>query len=158
MQRLIPALAITVFALVSVSCSSTHKSPPAAPAVTSPAPTLAPFTLNGSEWLLADLAGTAVVPDSKASLSFIDPGRVAGNASCNRFTGTATISGNNLKFGSLATTMMACADPNVSAQETTYLKALAAASRYEWHNPYLFIFCDGFDKPLQFIRAPSPAP
>jgi heat shock protein HslJ len=117
----------------------------------------APFTLNGSEWLLADLAGTAVVYDSKASLDFLDSGRVAGNASCNRFTGSATISGNTLKFGPLATTMMACADPKVSTQETTYLKALAAATRYEWHNPYLFIFCDGFDKPLQFTRAPSAA-
>jgi heat shock protein HslJ len=104
----------------------------------------------GSEWLLVDLAGAAVVTNSEATLSFLDSGKAAG------FMGTVTISGNTLKLSPLATTMMAGVDPKLGTQETTYLKALGAASRYEWQAPYLRIYCDGFDKPLRFTRAASP--
>ena len=113
----------------------------------------APFTLVGTEWGLADLAGTPVIANSKASLAFPEAGRVAGNGSCNRFTGAVTISGDTVKFGALASTRMACMDGGVSAQEDAYLKALAAASRYEYHDPDLLIYASGYDKPLRFTRA-----
>lgn len=71
------------------------------------------------EWLLVDLAGAPVVANSKPSLAFLDSGKVAGNASCNRFTGAVTIFRNTLKLSSLATTMMAWVDPKLGAQETT---------------------------------------
>jgi heat shock protein HslJ len=151
MKHAFARLAICLLTLVGVSCSSAHKTVP------SSAPNTASFSLHHSEWLLADLAGTAVVPNSRASLAFLDSGKVAGSASCNRFTGTVSISGNTLKFSPLATTMMACVDPKLGAQETTYLKALGRASRYEWQAPYLMIYCDGFDKPLRFTRAASPS-
>lgn len=144
-------LSAVFFALFVVSCSSTHRTSPSASA-----PASAPFSLTASEWMLADLAGSPVVPDSKASLAFPEAGKVAGNASCNRFTGTATISSDTLKFSHLARTMMACPDQNVGAQETTYLKALNAASRFAWQNPFLLIYCEGFDKPLRFTRALAP--
>jgi heat shock protein HslJ len=142
-----------LFALITVSCSTAHKTTPAAstPPPPAPAPTL--FSLEHSDWQLLELAGAPIVPNSKPSLSFFEPGKVTGNASCNQFTGGVTITGNSLKFAPLATTMMACADPKISQQESTYLKALAAATRYEWHDPYLLIFCDGFEQPLQFSRA-----
>ena len=148
--------AFLLLTLLTVSCS-THKEP-AASAPATPAPATASFSLEHSDWQLLELAGAPIVPNSKPSLSFFEPGKAAGNASCNRFTGSVTITGTSLKFGQLATTMMACPDPKLSEQESTYLKALAAATRYEWHNPYLHIFCDGFDQPLQFSRAPSPNP
>lgn len=125
--------------------------------------TLAPTTnssasLSGTEWLLTDLAGTPVVPNSKASISFVDTGRVAGNASCNRFTGGVTITGNSIKFGQLASTRMACADTAVSAQEDQYLKLLEAASRFELKDNSLLIFADGSAKPLRFFRQNSSRP
>lgn len=141
-----------LLALFAACCSSSHKQSPSASA-----PAAAPFSLSGSEWLLVDLAGTPVVSDSKASLAFSEAGRISGNASCNRFTGSVTISGDTLKFGPLASTMMACADPKISAQETTYLKALGAAARYTWQDPYLLIYCEGFAKALRFSRAPAAA-
>jgi heat shock protein HslJ len=150
MKRQFARLAVSLLVLIGVSCSSANKAGPAS------APNTASFSLNGPEWLLVDLAGTRVVANSKASLAFLDSGKVAGNASCNRFTGAVTISGNTLKFSPLATTMMACADPKLGTQEITYLKALGAASRYEWQAPYLLIYCDGFDKPLRFAGATSP--
>lgn len=153
MRARFPAITLLLLAFITVSCS-THKAAPAASTPATP-PSAVAFSLEHSDWQLLELEGVPIVPNSRPSLSFFEPGKVAGNASCNRFTGSVTITGNQLKFGPLATTMMACPDPKVSQQESTYLKALAAAIRYEWHNPYLLVFCDGFDKPLQFSRAPS---
>jgi len=44
---------------------------------------------------------------------------------------------------------MACLNDNVGAQVDKYLKALGAATRYAWQDPYLVIDCDGYDKPLR---------
>jgi len=83
---------------------------------------------------------------------------VAGNGSCNRFTGAAAIAGDHLKMGPLASTRMACADDTVNQQEATYFKALDAATRYSYQDPYLLIYADGFDKPLRFTRATGSQP
>jgi len=136
--------------LFASGCPSEQKKPKPA----NPAP---PFTLVGTEWVLADLAGTPAIANSKASLAFPESGRVAGNGSCNRFTGSVTVSGDTLKFGPLASTRMACMDGGVSQQEDAYLKALGNATRYEYRDPNLLIFATGYDKPLRFIRAPAAA-
>ena len=41
---------------------------------------------------------------------------------------------------------MACPEAVVS-QEKKYLKALQAANCFEWKDPYLLLYCKGFDKP-----------
>jgi heat shock protein HslJ len=139
-----------VFFFAFIGSCSNHK-----PMNNSPSPS-DPAALSGIEWLLSDLAGTPVVPNSKASLSFLDAGRAAGNASCNRFTGSVTISGDSIKFGQLASTRMACPDNAISAQEDQYLKLLEAAKRFELKDNSLLIFAEGSEKPLRFSRqAPS---
>lgn len=142
---------VTLVALILCACNSTEKQPVKA------ATPAAPFSLLGSEWMLADLAGTPVIANSKTSLTFLEVGRATGNGSCNRFTGTVTISGDTLKFGPLASTRMACMDGGVSAQEDVYLKALEAANRYEYRDQDLLIYATGYDKPLRFTRAPAAA-
>jgi heat shock protein HslJ len=116
-----------------------------------------PFTLTGSEWLLEDLAGSVVIDDVQATLTFPEAGKIAGNGSCNRFFGPAEISGDTIKLGPLASTRMACPDA-VMNQEMKYLAALQAAERLEWKDPYLLIYCKGFEKALSFTRlSPKPA-
>lgn len=149
------AATFLLFSLLAASCNSSHKSPPAPSAPASAAAATA-FSLDHSEWQLVELAGASIVPNSAPTLSFFEPGKVAGNASCNRFTGTVTINAHDLKFGPLVTTMMTCPDTKVGQQESTYLKALQSVTRYEWHDPYLVVFSDGFEKPLQFTRARTP--
>jgi heat shock protein HslJ len=144
---------VLFFSILAVSCSS-HK--PVNNSTASSANT--PASLVGTEWLLTDLGGTPVVPDSKASLSFFEAGRAAGNASCNRFTGGVTISGDSIKFGQLASTRMACADNAVSAQEDQYLKLLEAAKRFEIKDDSLLIFADGSERPLRFTRQTASHP
>jgi len=111
------------------------------------------LSLPGSEWLLEDLAGGGVLDQVQATLTFLEAGKVGGNGSCNRFFGTAEIHGENVKFGPLGATRMACAEP-VMNQETKYLRALQGAERFAWKDPYLVIYCKGFEKPLRFTRMP----
>ena len=116
------------------------------------------ISLTGTEWVLTDLAGTPALPGGKATLAFPEAGRVAGNGSCNRFTGAVTITGDELRMGPLASTRMACMEGGVSQQEDQYLRALGSATRYEYKGPYLLIFAEGFEKPLQFTRTESSKP
>jgi heat shock protein HslJ len=131
------------------SCASSNKPKASKPKTSST------VSLPGTDWVLVDLAGTPALPGGKATLAFPDVGRVAGNASCNRFTGTILFTGEAIKIGPLASTRMACADNEVSKQEDAYLKVLGAATRYAYEDPYLLIYAEGFDKPLRFTRAPS---
>lgn len=144
-----------LLAVILLSSCSSHKPMNNSPKPSAPA---SPVSLVGTEWILTDLAGTPVVPDSKASLSFLEGGRAAGNASCNRFTGGVTLTGNTIKFGQMASTRMACVDAAVNGQESEYLKLLGTANRYEVRDNLLLIYADGAEKPLRFARQASPQP
>jgi hypothetical protein len=37
-------------------------------------------------------------------------------------------------------------------QEMKYMNALQTAEHFEWKDPYLLIYCKGFEKPLRFTR------
>ena len=147
------ALLLGIAALTLSSCSPSNK-----PAANPPKAANTQISLVGTEWVLADLAGTPALPGGKATLAFPEAGRVSGNASCNQFTGAVTISGDSLKVGPLASTRMACVDSAVSKQEDTYLKALDAATRYAYQDPDLLIYAEGFEKPLRFTRAKTSQP
>jgi heat shock protein HslJ len=140
--------AILLIAFAARACSSTNDAKAPAPSAAS-----TPASLVGTEWTLRDVAGTPALATPQATIQFPEAGRVAGNGSCNRFTGSVEISGLNLKFGPLASTRMACMDNGVSDQEAHYLQALGAATRYALENGDLLIYCDGYDKPLRFSRA-----
>jgi heat shock protein HslJ len=111
----------------------------------------APFSLSGSEWLLEDLGGHGVIDRAQATLTFPEAGKVGGKGSCNRFFGPSEISGDHLRMGPLGSTRMACPEA-VMKQETKYLAALQAADRFEWKDPYLLVYCKGWEKPLRFTR------
>lgn len=113
-------------------------------------------TLTGTEWRLDDLAGTPAIPDSHATLTFPEPAKVAGNASCNRFTGSAQITGATIHLGPLGATRMMCPEPAMT-QETNYLAALNTAERFELHDTHLLLYSKGLEKPLRFTRLATPA-
>lgn len=110
--------------------------------------------LMGTAWRLEDLGGAGVVDRVEATLQFTEAGKVAGSGSCNRFFGTAAVSGGAITFGPLGSTRMACAD-TVEMQEGRYLKALQDAERFTLDGPVLLIFSKGMEKPLRFIRKES---
>jgi putative lipoprotein len=91
-------------------------------------------TLVGTSWKLQDLQGERVLGGVEATLSFPEVGMAAGNATCNRFIGTVRIEGESMKFGSIGSTKMACAD-SVMSQESKYLAALQNVERFTIQEP-----------------------
>ncbi len=107
--------------------------------------------LVGSEWELLDLGGTPVLDERRPTLSFADPGRISGNASCNRYGGGADLGDGTIKVGQLATTRMACS-PEIDAQERAFLVALQNARRLELRGPELLVHTESLERPLRFRR------
>jgi len=86
--------------------------------------------LTGGEWSVETIGGAPAIDQSGATILFMEEGRVAGNASCNRFIGGYHLTGEGLSFSQLGTTMMACEEP-LSLQEARFLELLQAVFRFE---------------------------
>ena len=81
--------------------------------------------LDGTAWILTDLAGQGVIEGAEVTLEFAG-GRVTGWAGCNRFGVDYASDGAELKIGDeMATTLMWC--EGLMDQETAYRRALTAA-------------------------------
>lgn len=81
--------------------------------------------VEGTYWLLAELGGTKAVftPNPREPhLRITATGSVTGADGCNSFRGTATITGETLRFGPLSGTLMAC--PQTGDLSRRFLDAL----------------------------------
>jgi heat shock protein HslJ len=144
----------SVFLLVGlllVSCASAATQP----AETQPAATVEPVTttppteepgpateapqdagLTGQVWYLesyldAQGAMTALLPGSQVTAEFSPDGRVGGSSGCNSYSGGYEVDGDQIKFGPLASTMMACMEPaGLMDQEAAYLQNLGQAASF----------------------------
>jgi putative lipoprotein len=112
----------------------------------------APGALWGTAWRLEDLAGAGVIDQSQATLEFPQGGKVAGNASCNRFFGSVQVSVDSIAFSGMGATRMACLSEATMTQEAAYLKALESAERYTIDGSSLLIYSKGTARPLRFTR------
>ena len=88
---------------------------------------------------------------AQATLAFPEPGRVAGNGSCNRFFGSYTLINDRIAFGQMGSTRMACMGA-VAEQESRYMAALQKAQRVQMQGSTLLLSVEGQDKPLRFSR------
>ena len=87
--------------------------------------------LDGTRWTLATLNGSAPVAGSIVTLSFANGNQASGNGGCNSYGGTYTATGDGtISFMDIASTLMACADADITAQETAYVQALREAALY----------------------------
>ena len=83
--------------------------------------------LSGGEWLIEEIGGEAIVPGTVPTIEFLqDDGedRFAGRASCNRYMGSFSLSGEGLNLSPAASTLMACADEDQALQERRLLALL----------------------------------
>jgi heat shock protein HslJ len=64
--------------------------------------------LSKMDWHLTEVDGKR--PDWSATLNLGEPGRIVGQAPCNRYFGPLSRDGDSFKVGALAATEMACAD------------------------------------------------
>jgi heat shock protein HslJ len=107
--------------------------------------------LSGTEWELSDLGGTPVLEDRKPTMAFVEPGRISGNGSCNRYSGSVDIGDGTLKVGPLASTRMACS-PEIDVQERAFLAALQNVRRMELVGSELVVHSESLEQPLRFRR------
>ena len=98
--------------------------PPAEPSpVVNPEPPEDDEGLADTSWVATEIDGQATADGVESTLAFEGLEKVTGSAGCNRYFGPATVDGQQLQFGNLATTMMACPE-HISAQELKFLQAM----------------------------------
>ncbi len=100
--------------------------------------------IYGGKWLVEDIDQTGVIDFARSTLAVNTSGGVSGSGACNRFQGSAEISGNSVKFGPMAMTRKMC-PPAVMDQESKYMKALSGARTFKIEGAFLR-FYDGAGK------------
>lgn len=105
--------------------------------------------LQGTEWVVEDIDGAGIIDSSRVTINFMPENRVAGNASCNQFTGGWKLTGEGLGLTQMASTKKACA-PALMNQESRFLSLLSDTTRFDIgrHGELLLTASDG-----QMIRA-----
>ena len=113
--------------------------------------------LENREWRLVEVRGRPAVPSTgmrQASIRFSpDSVRVSGSGGCNRISGTYSRDDDRLSFGPIMATKMACADASLNRQETDFLSALQATTRYDITNDTLSLARDG-ERLARLVSAP----
>ena len=88
------------------------------------------FELIDTEWWVEDIGGKGVIDMSHTTLQFLEQGGVAGDTGCNRYRGSAEVSGTSISFGPMAGTRKACA-PSLMDQEMKFYQAIAKVVSWE---------------------------
>lgn len=89
-----------------------------------------PVDLAGRTFDVVEVHGAPVLESSSPDITFGTDGRVSGRATVNRLMGQYALEGDVLRFGALATTMMA-GPPEHMEQEHRVLTALGQPLRVE---------------------------
>ena len=101
--------------------------------------------LLGNGWLVEEIAGGGVLDRAETTVEFAADGSVSGSTGVNRYFGKATIDGNALSFGPLATTRRA-GPPALMEQESRFLEAIGVVKKFEVINPGIIQFLDSSGK------------
>lgn len=86
--------------------------------------------LTAHPWTIDRIEGVPVIPDFPVTLRFEPSGKVSGRPGCNTFSGSYDLTGEGLRFGPAAMSMMACI-PELSAQEDRFMAALRRVDRFD---------------------------
>ncbi len=114
--------------------------------------------LVGPSWTLVSYqgpSGSTPASSSPAVLTFEPGGVLSGTTGCNRIRGTYKVDGSNLTIDPGATTMMACADPAVDAQEQAVTQGLAKVRAFLVRQGQLTLQGDGGTTLFQLAAQPA---
>jgi heat shock protein HslJ len=130
------AMILVMVGVILAACGPTGASgEPTVDQTEVPANQEAEMTVAGVDWALhsytnATGAMVAALTDGRVTARF-EGGQVGGTAGCNHYGGPALIDGNGLVIGPLASTLMACLEPDgVMAQEQAFLAHLEKAASF----------------------------
>lgn len=91
-----------------------------------------PEALEGETWVLTQFVaedGSTQIVDVGVDAEF-DGSTISGVSGCNQYNATYEASGNEISFGPIAGTQMACPEPQMSV-ETRYLQLLESVATFE---------------------------
>jgi heat shock protein HslJ len=91
-----------------------------------------PEALEGQTWVLTQFVaedGSTEIVDVGVDAEF-DGESIAGTSGCNRYNGPYETSGNEISFGPIAGTQMACPEPQMTV-EARYLQLLESVATFE---------------------------
>jgi heat shock protein HslJ len=119
--------------------------------------------LANTQWTLVSFGPpgqeTPVIPGSAVTLEFDAAGLTGGTGGCNSFGSEYTVQDNILSFGEIVSTLIACEDESITAQEQQYYEALRSAGRFEVAADRLTIWYGGEAGTLNFVPlTPSAEP
>lgn len=112
--------------------------------------------LAGTSWdLIAYNNGTggfqSTVIDVAVTADFAEDGTLSGSAGCNNYSASWTAEDGSIEIGPAAATLMACADAQVTVQETRYLELLTLADTYRIDAGTLEMFDADGTRTLQYL-------
>ena len=81
------------------------------------------------DWMVTAIGGAPPIAGTEPTLAFAEGGKLGGAASCNRFFGDYTLTGEGLGIGALGASMMACEAP-VMAQERALTEILEGVTNF----------------------------
>lgn len=139
-------LAVTVLAVLLAACADPGEEAAADP-------TTEPWILQAGT---LDGADVPIVEGYPITLIFDQPeGQAGGKSACNQWFGPYTLSGNELTFGEVAGTLMACTDEGVMESESSFLAALELVEIFTLEGNELNLTGEGVD--LLFVVDESAA-
>jgi putative lipoprotein len=129
------------FAMAAAACTTPGGEGTATATLAAPTPTAEKAetpseenNLANTNWTLQSfgpVGETPVIGETALTLLFESEGQVSGNGGCNSFSGSYEVEGNQLVFNDIVSTLRACADENLTAQEQQYVGALQTAGEFE---------------------------
>lgn len=132
-------MAMALFTTLMAGCASNNQGP-------------GPTSLLLTHWEADDIGGQPVLSGDPPTLRFTDEtGQVNGYAGCNRFFGTAEITGDRLSFGPLGATRMACGEQR-DDQEWRFLQALEQTRSYTFGGTTLSLHDETGGTRIRFTR------
>jgi heat shock protein HslJ len=111
--------------------------------------------LEGKRWELETIRKSIPISGRVISIEFQD-GEVDGSSGCNSYSGGYGTKGNGIIFGMLASTEMACMDPEgLMDQEQDYLSFLSEVVAFSIEDGHLILKTETQDQ-LTFSESPQP--
>ena len=102
-------------------------------------------------WRFESIGGAQDFDSAKTSLEVTPEDNISMTIGCNRMTSIPAIEGDNIDFGPVAATRMACPDP-LGALEQRLQEALAAASNFTIEGDTLQLRDDSGDPVAVLVR------
>ena len=109
---------------------------------------------RGTDWVLEEIDGDAVVDRVQSTLRFQGNDRIAGWGGCNRYFANFRSGRNFFKVGSIGSTRRIC-PPVVMQQEERFFNALQKSRSIRMEGDQLVIDSEATRKPLKFGRLKS---